>query len=122
MRQADHEVPSSTTRQDQAFLHSLRDSLPASISPRVAFVENSTTSNIASWFAKKEVPQSPKLGDLIIVGRRKGVKHAVTEPVANMGFGTELRKTLGATAECMIFAGVSASILVVQAAVPRTSD
>jgi hypothetical protein len=109
----------ASTAQDVAFLYSLRDSLPAALSSRVTFLSNDSVSNIGSWFAKKGVEQTPKIGDLIVVGRRKGIEHPVTQHLPAMGSGMEVRKTLGATAECMIFAGVEASILVVQASILR---
>jgi hypothetical protein len=109
-------VSHGTTSGDTSFLYSLRDSLPAELSTRVAFIENSTSSNIATWFEMNEVPSPPKIGDLIIVGRRKGSSHIVTEHLAGMSSGSELRRTLGPTAECIISGGAKASLLVVQAA------
>ncbi len=111
-------VSHSTSSEDISFLYSLRDSLPAELSTRVAFIENSTASNIGTWFETNEVPQSPKIGDLIIVGRRKGSSHVLTDHLTSMSSGSELRRTLGPTAECIISAGAKASLLVVQAAVP----
>jgi hypothetical protein len=109
----------STAPEEAGFLYSIRDSLPAALSSRVSFVENSTSSNIASWFAKDEIPQSPKTGDLIIIGRRKGSSHIFMEEGVNMNAGSDLRRTLGPTAERIVFQGVKGSILVVQAAVIR---
>lgn len=100
---------------DSGFLYSLRDSLPAPLSQRVTFTENTTSSNIASWLERNEVPRPPQAGDLIIVGRRKGTQHVITDQPVTMSSGSELRRTLGPTADCMISAGVKASILVVQA-------
>jgi hypothetical protein len=116
------DISNGTSSEDASFLYSLRDSLPADLSTRVAFIENSTASNIATWFERNEVSQSPKIGDLIIVGRRKGSSHVVTEHLASTSSGSELRRTLGPTAECIISAGANASLLVVQAAVPRGAD
>lgn len=105
----------SSTQSESGFLHSIRDSLPATLTSRVSFLENSTSSNLSGWFESNEVPQSPKIGDLIIVGRNKGASHVVTERLARMTSGPDLRRTLGAAAECILYAGVKASILVVQA-------
>jgi hypothetical protein len=99
--------------QDIALLDSLRESLPAAVSPRVSFSSNSSTAHISSWFSGKGTDnRTPKTGDAVVVGRRKDLEHPITQQPA-----TELRKTLGATAACLVFAGVQASILVVQAAV-----
>jgi hypothetical protein len=115
------DVSSPMSSEDASFLYSLRDSLPSELSTRVAFIENSTASNIATWFETNEVSSSPKIGDLIIVGRRKGSSHVVTDHLASMSSGSELRRTLGPTAECIISAGAKASLLVVQAAPPSAS-
>lgn len=114
-------VSMSTNSEDVSFLCSLRDSLPAELSTRVAFIENPTASNIATWFETNVVPSSPKAGDLIIVGRRKGSSPVVTENLANMGSGSELRRTLGPAAEFIISTGANAGLVVVQAAVPNAS-
>jgi hypothetical protein len=117
-------VSNGTAPEDASFLYSLRDSLPTELSTRVSFIENSTASNIGSWFKTTDETQNPKIGkigDLIIVGRRKGSSHVVTENLASMSFGSEIRKTLGPTADCIISADAKASILVVQAAVSSTS-
>lgn len=113
---------STSASDDRAFLYSLRDSLPAALSTRVEFMENSTGSNIPFWFESSDVPQSPKVGDLIIVGRRKGTNHTVTQHLANLGSSPDLRRTFGPTAESIISAGTKASLLVVQAAVPKDSE
>jgi hypothetical protein len=115
------DVSNGTNSEDTAFLYSLRDSLPSELSTRVAFIENSTASNIATWLETNEVSSSPKIGDLVIVGRRKGSSHVVTEHLAGTTSGLELRRTLGPTAECILSAGAKASLLVVQAAAPSTS-
>jgi hypothetical protein len=112
------EVPGSTAAKEAAFLHSLRDSLPANLSGKVSFIENSSRSSISTWFTGQEINRTPKIDDLIILGRRKGETNAVTESesLGSALGGAEVRKTLGAAAECMLSAGVKASILVVQAA------
>jgi hypothetical protein len=104
--------------QDDTFLYSLRDSLPAALAARVSFLSNDSTSNIGSWFSNTDRgEEAPKIGDLIVVGRRKGIEHPVTQHLPSMGTGIEVRKTLGAAAECLILTGVKASILVLQASV-----
>jgi hypothetical protein len=113
---------SANASEDRTFLYSLRDSLPTALSTRVSFIENSTASNIPFWFEANELPQSPKTGDLIIVGRRKGTNHVVTQHLASPSSSPDLRRTLGPTAESIISAGIKASLLVVQAANPRVSE
>lgn len=54
------EASSFATSRDTAFLHSLCDSLPASLSNRVSFLENFTVLNLGLWFEKKEVPSRLK--------------------------------------------------------------
>jgi hypothetical protein len=113
-----------TASEDTSFLYSLRDSLPAELVKRVSFIENSTASSIATWFETTGEPRNPmvgKIGDLIIVGRRKGSRHVVTDHLASTSSGAELRRTLGPTAECIISGGARVSLLVVQAAVPSAS-
>lgn len=114
------EVPGSTAAQDATFLHSIRDSLPDNLSTRVTFTESTSTSSISSWLFKQTATRVPTVGDLIVLGRRKGATHITTEPESahSATAGDEVRKTLGAAAERLLNSRVKASILVLQAGNP----
>ncbi|KAI9741579.1 MAG: K(+)/H(+) antiporter [Claussenomyces sp. TS43310] len=120
----DHEALVISQAQDIAFLHTLRDSLPAALTSRVVFSEHSTSDFLSSCLgqAKQEVGQSPRnAGDLIVVGRGKdsvylSSAHAVVSSSSHSTANAEVRKTLGIVAESLIMGGLRASVLVVQAA------
>ena len=114
----DDSKPKTTfTEQDQdqniTFLHSLRDSLPITMSDRVIFTEISATLSSSKAImetviesAKAEVNQSPRnAGDLLVVGRHHDELNAYSE----------VAKALGGLADG-ILGGVRCSLLVVQAA------
>lgn len=101
--------------QDATLIHTLRDTLPASLTNRVVFVDVATTTPIADCLrhARQEVGQSPRnAGDLIIVGRGK---HSRMAESLEHSSNSEMKKTLGAVAESLISGGVRASVLVIQA-------
>lgn len=102
-----HEDAHNSREEDAAFLHTLRDSLPSALASRVVFIEHAPHAQLdgALNYARHEIGRSPNnAGDLIVVGRGKRLE------------GTnEMRKTVGVVAETMINAGLSASVLVVQA-------
>lgn len=97
--------------QDAAFLHALRDSLPAGLGERVVFseVEVAGPGMVAGAVleaARGEVGLSARnAGDLVVVGR-----NAVAEE------GGEVGRVLGQVAEAVILGGVRGSVLVVKAA------
>jgi hypothetical protein len=105
--------------QDTALLHTLRDSLPASLMDRVVFVEVPTTTPVADCLthARQEIAQSPRnAGDLVVVGRGQHATIATAETdFGSNPSGAELRKTLGVVAETIISGGVRGSVLVIQA-------
>lgn len=114
----DHSKTKTTTTeesqdQDITFLHSLRDSLPTTMTERVIFTEISASLSSSKAVvetviesAKAEVNQSPKnAGDLVVVGRRHDESNAYNE----------VAKALGGLAEGVL-GGVKCSVLVVQAA------
>jgi len=110
----DTETLYATAAQDVALLHTLRDSLPASLTSRVVFVDVATTTPMTDCLnhARQEIGQSPKnAGDLIVVGRGKHSRIMETFHVNNY----EMRKTLGPIAEAIISGGVRGSVLVIKA-------
>ncbi|PVH86076.1 hypothetical protein DL98DRAFT_545837 [Cadophora sp. DSE1049] len=110
----DTETMYATAAQDVALLHTLRDSLSASLTSRVVFVDVATTTPISDCLnhARQEIGQSPKnAGDLIVVGRGKHSRIMENFHVNNY----EMRKTLGHIAEAIISGGVRASVLVIKA-------
>ena len=112
----DTETMYATAAQDVALLHTLRDSLSASLTSRVVFVDVATTTPIADCLnhARQEIGQSPKnAGDLIVVGRGKHSRVMENFHVNNY----EMRKTLGHIAEAIISGGVRGSVLVIKAGV-----
>jgi hypothetical protein len=115
----DTEVIYANTAQDTALLHTLRDSLPQSLSNRVVFVDVPTTSPVTDSLrhARQEVAQSPRnAGDLIVVGRGKHAPFASAENEPGLSApAVEMRKTLGIVAETLISGGVRGSVLVIQA-------
>jgi Kef-type K+ transport system membrane component KefB len=111
----------SPSTEDSTFISALRTCLNPKVQSRVSFIESSTDANASAWFSQTDVcGQIPQAGDLIVVGRRKGSQESHLARQPNMTAGPELRRTLGSMAECAIFARVKASILVVQAQVPRS--
>jgi len=114
-----HHASALNASQDAAFLHTIRDSLPSSLSTRVMFTEITTDGPIAACVrqAKEEVGQSLKNAeDLIVLGRSIDTIHGLPGAEAYVSGGSEIRKTLGPIAELMINEGVKASVMVVQAA------
>ncbi|KAH6719248.1 Sodium/hydrogen exchanger family-domain-containing protein [Leptodontidium sp. MPI-SDFR-AT-0119] len=110
----DTETMYATAAQDVALLHTLRDSLPASLTSRVVFVDVATTTPITDCLshARQEIGQSPKnAGDLIVVGRGKHSRILETFHANNY----EMRKTLGPIAEAIVSGGVRGSVLVIKA-------
>jgi hypothetical protein len=105
--------------QDAALLHTLRDSLPASLTDRVVFVDAPTTSPIAEClsYARQEIAQLPRnAGDLVVVGRGQHATLSTADAdLATNASGLEMRKTLGIIAESIISGGVRGSVLVIQA-------
>jgi hypothetical protein len=105
--------------QDTALLHTLRDSLPSSLTNRVVFVDVPTTTPVADCLshARQEVAQSPRnAGDLIVLGRgHHATISAAESELASNPSGAEMRKTLGIVAESIISGGVRGSVLVIQA-------
>jgi len=105
-------VAPATQAEDAAFLHALRDSLPATLADRVAFGEIVTAAPVASVLeeARTEVGQSPgNAGDLVVLGRNREAQLGEEE-------AGDIARTLGGLAESVILGGVRASVLVVQAA------
>jgi hypothetical protein len=105
-------VAPATQAQDAAFLHALRDSLPAALADRVVFGEVVTAAPVASVLeeARMEAGQSPRnAGDLVVLGRNREAR------LEEEGAG-DIARTLGGLAESVILGGVRASVLVVQAA------
>ncbi|KAK0121419.1 K(+)/H(+) antiporter [Cadophora gregata] len=110
----DTETMYATAAQDVALLHTLRDSLSASLTSRVVFVDIATTTPITDCLnhARQEIGQSPKnAGDLIVVGRGKHSRVIENFHVNNY----EMRRTLGHIAEAIISGGVRGSVLVIKA-------
>ncbi|PQE09697.1 K(+) H(+) antiporter 1 protein [Rutstroemia sp. NJR-2017a BBW] len=106
--------------QDTALLHTLRDSLPMSLSNRVVFVDVTTTTPLTDCLhhAKVEIGQSPRnAGDLIVVGRgRSALMRAMTHEESSSGdSGKEMRKTVGVVAEALLSSNVRGSVMVMKA-------
>jgi hypothetical protein len=104
--------------QDAALVHTLRDSLPATLATRVVFVDVATTTPIAECLhhARQEIGQSPRnAGDLIVVGRGKHSRMTESLEQGASSSNAEMRKTLGIVAETMVSGGVRGSVLVIQA-------
>jgi hypothetical protein len=102
----------TSAAQDTTLLHTLRDSLPTSLSNRVVFSDLHTTAPIADCLsrARSEVGQSPRnAGDLIVVGRGR---HAQLTDSSESSTSSDTRKTLGPVAEAIISGGVGGSVLV----------
>lgn len=111
----DTETVSASAAQDTTLLHSLRDALPTSLSNRVVFSDQPTTTPISDCLsrARSEVGQSPRnAGDLIVVGRGR---HAQLTDSQELTGNSEMRKSLGAVAEAIISGGVRGSVLVFSA-------
>lgn len=111
----DTETLHASAAQDTALLHTLRDSLPTSLSNRVVFSDQPTTSPILDCLsrARSEVGQSPRnAGDLIVVGRGR---HAQLTDSQELTGNSEMRKSLGPVAEAIISGGVRGSVLVFSA-------
>ncbi|KAH7383655.1 Sodium/hydrogen exchanger family-domain-containing protein [Cadophora sp. MPI-SDFR-AT-0126] len=110
----DTDTMQATADQDVALLHTLRDSLSASLVNRVVFVDVATSNPISDCLdhARQEIGQSPKnAGDLVVVGRGKHSHIVENFHVVNH----EMRKTLGPIAEAIISGGVRGSVLVIKA-------
>lgn len=115
---------------EEAFLATIRDSLPRELEPRVLFDTIHSAQPLADAIirAKAEVGLSPKnAGDVIVVGRshpgRPGLKSRPSTPLP-MSPGNPraaARQCLGDAAESMMMADLKASVLVIQAG-KRESD
>lgn len=109
-----HASHSSATR-DTSLINSLRDSLPLSLSNRVVFADQMTTTPIADCLtrARSEIGQSPRnAGDLIVVGRGR---HDLLSDSSEATSHSDMSKTLGSVAEAVIAGGVRGSVLVFSA-------
>ncbi|KAF1990300.1 K(+)/H(+) antiporter-like protein 1 [Aulographum hederae CBS 113979] len=107
------------SEKDAVFISSLRASLPASLSSRVAFssLETSTPFADALAAARREVGQQPRnAGDLIVVGRGVGRASAFgREEKEKERDGGEAARCLGVLGERVVRGVGGASVLVVQA-------
>ncbi|KAA6414298.1 MAG: K(+) H(+) antiporter 1 [Lasallia pustulata] len=100
---------------DSNLLYMLRDSLPAGLANRLAFVDVPTTTPVAACIEhmKEEIGRSPRnAGDLIVVGRGKKSRVGMTEMDLT---STEMRTTFGVVADEVIANDVKGSVLVIQA-------
>lgn len=99
----------------EAFFHSMADSLPAEVQPRVVFdtVDTMDITHECVERAKAEVGLSPKnAGDLVVLGRgHRGSWHDGSD--VSKG---EVEQSLSPVSKAMISSNVKASILVIQAA------
>ena len=114
----DTEVLYAGAAQDTALIHTLRDSLPSTLTNRVVFVDVRTTTPIIDCLshARKEIAQSRNAGDLVVVGRGHHATISTAEAdLASNPSGAEIRQTLGVVAESIISGGVRGSVLVIQA-------
>lgn len=119
------EPAGSTSRSaEEAFLATIRDSLPPELEPRVLFDTLHSAQPLADAIsrAKAEVGLNPKnAGDVVVVGRshpdRPGLKVGLTAalPTSPGNPATAAIQCLGDAAESMIMADLKASVLVIQA-------
>lgn len=115
---------------EEAFLATIRDSLPRELEPRVVFDTLHSAQPLADAIsrAKAEVGLSPKnAGDVVVVGRshpyRPGLKarSSAALPTSTGNPTAVAKQYLGDAAESMIMADLKASVLVIQAG-KRESD
>lgn len=100
---------------DVALVHSLRDSLPASMTQRVVFEEVSSSTPLLDAVAqcKTEVGQNPKnAGDLVVVGRRHAMR---TRDKTDVVPSVEMERLFGPAAAALRVCGARASVVVIQA-------
>ena len=100
---------------DSNLLYMLRDSLPAGLVDRLAFVDVATTTPVAACIEhmKEEIGQSPRnAGDLVVVGRGKKSRVGMTEMDLT---SIEMGKTFGVVADEVIANDVKGSVLIIQA-------
>jgi len=101
-------VMASRRERDAAFFAAMQRSIPSEIASRIVLEAVQTTQPLSEAIARaeSEVGQNPKnAGDLIIVGRNKGL----------FGSNEKISGCLGTAASKLIDAGLRGSILVVQA-------
>jgi hypothetical protein len=110
---------------EQAFLATIRDSLPPELEPRVLFDTLDSAQPLADAIsrARAEVGLTPKnAGDVVVVGRshpgRPGLKAGLisTAPTSPGNPSAVAKQCLGDVGESMIVAELKASVLVIQAA------
>ncbi|KAF2140997.1 uncharacterized protein K452DRAFT_229660 [Aplosporella prunicola CBS 121167] len=105
---------------DAAFFSSLRASLPASLTSRVAFdavttsLPSDSLTTAALERAREELGQNPRnAGDVVVLGRRR--RDGVELEEVDDGVSVQAQNCLGVLAEKVVRVGVRASVLVVQA-------
>lgn len=103
---------------EQAFFHTMKDSLPHAMESRVVFdtIESHNSLSDAIIHARAEVGRSPRnAGDVIVVGRSRGSGVNFSLPSSPHHAHSEAAQCLGKTAEAMIKAELKASVLVLYA-------
>ena len=125
MGQSNPEPAESTSGStEEAFLATIRDSLPRELEPRVLFETLHSAHPLADAVsrAKAEVGLSPKnAGDVVVVGRshpdRPSLKFKLSAalPTSPGNSAVAAKQCLGDAAESMIIADLKASVLVIQA-------
>lgn len=123
-------VVSTSVSAEEAFLATIRDSLPGELEPRVLFDTLHSAEPLADAIsrAKSEVGLNPKnAGDIVIVGRTHPdypglkVRPSAALPISPGNPAAAAKRCLGDAAESIIMADLKASVLVIQAG-KRESD